>query len=257
MSAQPVTAEAAALAERLGVRAWNLEVVDTVELAPRVRRLRLHAPGLGALGSRPGQDLMLTVPSDAPRAIRRRYSIRTFLPEAEAVDVDVVLHGEGPGSRWAAAARPGDTVEAIGPRGKIVLDDGADWHLFAGDESGMPATLAMIEALPAGSTAIATLEVGDASEAQPAEIARPDDVDLRWLHRGGDAPGRADALTAALDAVALPNGRGHAYLSGELRVVDTLHRTLLARGLAPEQLSPKSYWRLGVANAEHGEPPKD
>jgi NADPH-dependent ferric siderophore reductase len=251
-----VTDEGAALAERLGVTAWDLEVAEIVDLAPRMRRIRLHAPGLDGLGSRPGQDLMLTVPADAGCARRRRYSIRHVLPELDAVEIDVVLHGDGPGSRWAAAAQRGDRVEAIGPRGKIVLAEAVDWHLFVGDESAMPAALAMIEALPVGSRAIAILEVADRDEQQDATIPPSTDVAWHWLHRGRVAPGRVDPLRTALDALELPPGRGHAYVSGELRVVDELRQTLGARGLGADQLSPKSYWRLGVANADHGEPPK-
>ena len=47
------------------------------------------------------------------------------------VDLDVVVHGDGPGARWAATTRPGDHIEAIGPRGKVALVEGAAWHLFA------------------------------------------------------------------------------------------------------------------------------
>ena len=68
---------------------------------------------------------------------------------------------------------------------------------------------------------------------------------------------RPELLTGALEAVPLPDGRGHAYLSAELRVTSALRAVLLGRGLGPGQLSPKPYWRRGVANAAHGEPPKD
>jgi len=36
-----------------------------------------------------------------------------------------------------------------------------------------------------------------------------------------------------------------------------LRKALAARGLAPEQISPKAYWGRGRANASHGEPAKD
>jgi hypothetical protein len=32
---------------------------------------------------------------------------------------------------------------------------------------------------------------------------------------------------------------------------------LLDRGLSNDQVSLKAFWRAGVHNAEHGEPPKD
>jgi NADPH-dependent ferric siderophore reductase len=40
-------------------------------------------------------------------------------------------------------------------------------------------------------------------------------------------------------------------------VVAALRRSLLERGMEAAQLSPKPYWRHGVANAAHGEPERD
>jgi NADPH-dependent ferric siderophore reductase len=57
--------------------------------------------------------------------------------------------------------------------------------------------------------------------------------------------------------IALPPGRGHAYIGGELRVVAAVRQVLADRGLARDQLSAKAYWRRGVANAAHGEPERD
>jgi NADPH-dependent ferric siderophore reductase len=167
-----------------------------------------------------------------------------------------VLHGDGPGARWARDARPGDHIEAIGPRGKITLVETAAWHLFAGDESGIPAAFAMTEALGAGASAVLIHEVTGAEEEPPLQVPSGVDADIRWLHRGDAEPGRPELLAAAVAAVALPSGRGHAYLTGELDVVAAMRQALIARGLDADQISPKSYWRRGVANAAHGEPPK-
>jgi hypothetical protein len=51
------------------------------------------------------------------------------------VQLDVYLHGEGIGTAWARALPPGDTVSAIGPRGKLLLNLDADWHVLIGDET--------------------------------------------------------------------------------------------------------------------------
>jgi hypothetical protein len=37
-------------------------------------------------------------------------------------------------------------------------------------------------------------------------------------------------------------------------MVLALRETLAARGLAPDQMSPKAYWGRGKPNASHGEP---
>ena len=100
--------------------------------------------------------------------------------------IDVSLHGAGPGTDWISAARPGDRIDAIGPRGKITVRPEADWHLFVADETGLPGALAMLEALPPGSTAIAVLEVDTVADEQELDRSpQAGSPDLRWLHRDG------------------------------------------------------------------------
>lgn len=251
--------ETSALLQRLpGVAAWDLTVVAADRVTPSMQRILLTADDLAELVHEPGQDVMVAVPDGPEQHFRRRYTIRRLDPAGPSLELQVVVHGEGdgPGARWAAGARPGDRVEAIGPRGKITLAPDADWHLFCGDESALPATFAMVEALGAGSTALVALEVPDADDEQPLAAPAGSSVDLRWLHRGDRQPGDPAALVEAVTALELPPGTGHAYLAGELRTVAALRQALTARGLAAEQLSPKPYWRRGVANAAHGEPPR-
>lgn len=245
--------ETSALLGRLpGVRALDLELVAARLLTPGVRRLTFTGVGLDDLGAFAGQDLMVAVPAPEHAHFRRRYTIRRLEPEVSAVDLDIVLHGEGPGARWATAVRAGDRVEAIGPRGKIGLADGASWHLFSGDESALPAIFTMIEALPSGAAAIAVLEVGGAEEEQQLDGARCD-ATLRWLHRTG-APGTGTLLADQLAELSLPSGHGHAYVFGELRQVAAARAVLIERGVDRKDIDHKAYWRLGVANAAHGEP---
>jgi NADPH-dependent ferric siderophore reductase len=235
-------------------RMW-LEVVDSAPLSPGMQRLVLTAPELAGLQYQPGQDMMLMVAVDGDRPVRRRYTIRALDPERRLLTLDVVRHAGGPGERWVAAARPGDRIEGIGPRGKIFLAEAADWHLFIGDDSALPAYLTMAGALPAGARALVILEVpGPAGE---QDLVTAADAEVTWLHRDGGPAGDPAALVASAATVALPPGRGHAYLAGEATVVLRLRETLAARGLAPEQMSPKAYWGRGRANASHGEPARD
>ena len=249
-----MTGGSALLSKLPGASLLDLEVVEAFALTPSMRRIRFGGPSLAGLEHAPGQDLMFSVPAGGGRAFRRRYTIRRFDPAALLLDVDVVLHGDGPGATWAAGVRPGERVEAIGPRGKILLRSEARWHLFTAEESAIPATFAMVEALGPGSRAIVLLEVGDPVDEQPIEVHPGCDLQLAWLHRSGAEPGRSGVLVDAVASVEIPEGRGHAYLNGELKVVDELRRVLLGRGLPAEDLSVKPYWRLGVANAPHGEP---
>ncbi len=238
-----------------GTTRLALEVIEVAQLTPHMRRLRLTAPQLAGLGYLAGQDVMLLVDVEGNRPVRRRYTIRALDQASRILTIDVVLHGDGPGERWVRAARPGDRIEGIGPRGKITTADNADWHLFAGDESALPAIFRMAEALPGGTAARILIEIPGPEDEQDLRAAASTHV--TWLHRRGAPAGRPTALAAATQQVPLPGGRGHAYLLGEARVVARLREVLAARGLEPGQVSPKAYWGRGRANASHGEPARD
>ena len=240
----------------------RLEIVSNDQLTPHMQRLVLTAPELGSFSYQPGQDVMLMVAVDGNRPVRRRYTIRDLDPARQRLTMDIVRHGDGPGESWVRAARPGDTIEGIGPRGKIFPAQDADWHLFAADESGLAAVFAMVSSLPAGTRAIAALEIPEPADEQPLDAKAH--VDLRWLPRSaGDGAGAIppagdpERLAGALAAVRLPDGHGHAYLFGEAKVVLALREMVANRGLTADQVSPKAYWGRGKANASHGEPGRD
>jgi NADPH-dependent ferric siderophore reductase len=238
-----------------GTRKLHFEVAATEQVSPHMQRLELTAPELDGFAYLPGQDVMLLVAAEGTRPVRRRYTIRRLDPGRRMLTLDVVLHGDGPGERWVWSARPGDRIEGIGPRGKISPSPEADWHLFMGDESAMPAIIAMAESLPGDSEATIVLEIPDPEDEQ--EVAAAARTRLSWLHRLGGQAGEPTALAAEAAEVELPPGSGHAYLLGEAKVVLRLREILTSRGLAEDQMSPKAYWGRGRSNAGHGEPARD
>src|SRR5271154_4153915 len=96
-TSDPRALETSALVARLGdVTQWDLEVLENRQLTPSIRRIRCTASGLADLSYLPGQDVMFTVPRAAVPTSRRRYTIRSFDPDVPAIDIDMVLHGDGP-----------------------------------------------------------------------------------------------------------------------------------------------------------------
>jgi NADPH-dependent ferric siderophore reductase len=238
-----------------GTRRLQLEVVGSQLLTPHMQRLELTAPELDGFSFAPGQDVMLLVAAEGNRPLRRRYTIRQLDVSRRLLTLDVVLHGDGPGERWVRSARPGDRIEGIGPRGKITTSPAADWHLFIGDESALPAIFAMTEALPGDSVATVVIEVPEPADEQ--ELLAPARTRLTWLHRLAGPAGEPAALVAEATEVEFLPGSGHAYLLGEAKVVLALREVLASRGLPADQMSPKAYWGRGRANAGHGEPARD
>jgi NADPH-dependent ferric siderophore reductase len=231
-------------------RTLPLVVASVEDVTPHMRRIQLTGPSLEAFEYFPGQDLALPVVRDDGSVVRRRYTIRRFDPARRLLDLDFVMHGDGPGIRWAQVARPGLQIEAIGPRGKIGLAPDADWHLFAGDATALPGAFAMIEALPAGVRASAYLMVGDPRERQL--FSGDTHKTVTWRYESDNEA--LDGLVAAVSAAAVSPEGGHAYLAGEVALVSALKAALLVGGWAADQVSAKAYWNRGRANADRGEP---
>ncbi|CCG03700.1 siderophore-interacting protein [Blastococcus saxobsidens] len=176
--------------------------------------------------------------------VTRTYTVRAWDPAAGELTVDFVHHGdEGVAGPWAAAARPGDRIQFMGPGGGYAPRPDADWHLLAGDESALPAIAATLDHLPLGARAVVLVEVAGPAEEQ-TDLAVGPGVDLRWLHRGDAEPGTA--LVSAVRALALPTGSGHVFVHGEAHAVRELRRHLRAEGrLDPAWTSVSGYWRRG------------
>jgi NADPH-dependent ferric siderophore reductase len=225
----------------------DLEVVTITDLTPSMRRLTLHGDALAGFSYEPGQDLMFAMPA-GDRTVRRRYTIRRLDVDTLTVEVDFLLHGHGPGARWASNVGLRDTIRAVGPRGRVNLGPIADWHLFVGDDSAIPATLAMLEAASAQTPTIAVLEVEDATHEQPSALP------VTWLHRLGVQPGATTQLVAHLSSFRLPAGTGAVYLNGERQWIRAARDVLVHRGVDPDVIRLKAYWVLTEANGDHGEP---
>jgi NADPH-dependent ferric siderophore reductase len=219
-----------------------LSIGDVVDVSPRMRRITVTGDALANFVALPGQDVVVHVSDGDGGGVSRRYTIRNLDTETRRLDLDVVMHGHGPGAAWAASVAAGDDVEVFGPRGKVRLAD-ARWQLFVGDESAIPAIAEMIRALPAGRTAAAVIEVTDADDEQPIAAAGP--VDVRWLHRLETPAGESELLDRAVASIEIPDVDRHVYLFGESRVVRRLRDDLGGRGLQPPEISAKGYWNLG------------
>jgi NADPH-dependent ferric siderophore reductase len=225
------------------LRLWRLSVRETEAVTPRTRRLKFAAPDLADLAWKPGQNLVLNLP-DAPR---RHYTIRAI--RDGLLSIDFVLHGHGAAANWAEGAKPGDRVEALGPRGRTRLAEDADWHLFVGDETCIPGIFAMIEALPKGARAFAVLEVETEDEQQ--NVATEADLTIDWVVRGGPARPN-ELLLHRLKTFQAPPGDGHAYVIGETSGVRAERHYLLEQGWPKERITAEGYWRPGrVGGHDH------
>ena len=173
---------------------------------------------------------------------RRRYTVRAWDPARRLLTLDVVVHGDaGVAGPWAARAVPGDVLVLEGPGSGYAPDPEADWHLFVGDESALPAIAASLEAVAPDRPVVVRVVCDDPAHEVP--LPTPGRLDLRWLHRAGAAD-PASLLLDAVRALEFPAGRVDAFVHGEADEIRGLRRHLLVeRGLERSAMSCSPYWR--------------
>jgi NADPH-dependent ferric siderophore reductase len=321
MLTSPVDAPAVAPVlqdSRPGYRPFRASVVAVRELSPHFTRVTFTGPDLatfGTLGLDQRINLIFPLPGvgmsdcgwDDERTLAegtwytawralpndrrnplRVYTVRGIRPQSRELDVDFVVHGDGPAARWLAAATPGDELIVIGPDALSVDSDGGiDWHpgdahslLLVGDATAVPAIAAILESLPAERVAHAIIEVPDADDA--LDFARSANTTVRWIARDGAEPGarllpavrdwvaeRPDIVDTTLatsaqsvtepgengddliwDVPQAPTGAAlYAWIAGEAGAITGIRRYLVRDvGIDRGQIAFMGYWRLGRSN---------
>jgi NADPH-dependent ferric siderophore reductase len=240
----------------------TLTVASIRDLSRHIRRITFQSTGLkrfdtlAALHAKlllPRGDKALCLPrltgrgiidwgADNERAWIRKYTIRSIDAQAGTLDVDFVLHEHGgPGSRFAKEARPGDVIGMIGPGGGSAIP--ADWNLFVGDETALPAIARLIEALPSNARGVALLEVADTEDEQ--NICSPAAVEIVWLHRKSSI--RNDRLASKATSMAMPQrGSMFAWAGSEFNTFQKVRSDWRqVKRLEKKQHLAVSYWREG------------
>src|SRR5699024_2708601 len=151
--------------------------------------------------------------------------VREVNPDERWISIDFVVHGDdGIAGPWAARVQPGERVSFGGPGGGYVPDPDADWYLFTGDESALPAIAAALEALQADSVGDALLEVS--GPADEIDLAAPEGVRIQWLHRGDAVAGTSNVLPDAVANHPWRPGRVQVFAHGERGAVKAQRDTL-------------------------------
>ena len=224
--------------------------LDGFAIAAPTSHLKLFLPPGGA-------DTELLLPEQGPdggqvwnhdeslRPVVRTYTPRRYDAATKTLEIQLVLHGEGPASEWAQQVKPGDEVGVGGPGGRFVLDEGITHWWIAADESALPAVGTLLDALPPTATADVHLEVQDADDVIKLPSAAT--VDVTWHHRY-DSGAYGAALEAAARDAELEDGTKIWVACESARMRDIRRYLTRQRGLPLSQLVTRGYWRLGESN---------
>lgn len=246
-----------------------LTVLHVEDLSPHLRRVRFQGNDLGRyeraddlhcklLLPQPGvvepewpilgDDGMPRFPEGEKRLDMRTYTIRRLDTVAGWIDIDFVLHDDaGPGSRWAARARPGDQIGVSGPGGRTARP--AAWMMLAADDTGLPAIARITEQLPPQTQGEVIIEIQSAADQIPLNI--PAGMRLRWLHREHRRPGVSTLLQEAIQACDIPAaGDRFVWVAAEFSTAQTVRAWLRdGLGFSGKDQLVVAYWRHGMDEA--------
>jgi NADPH-dependent ferric siderophore reductase len=196
------------------------------------------------------RDGRIVWPGGAHGVSLRSYTARRQDVAAGEVEIDFVLHGDGPAAAWAAAAGPGALLGVAG--GGSLGERPAATLLLAGDETALPAITRILAAAAPDTRGVALVEVAGAAEEQP--VPAPEGVAVRWLHRDGTPPGEGTLLADAVAALEPFEGTElFAWVGAESAAVRTIRADLRGRwGLGRAQHHAIGYWRRGRAMSPTG-----
>ncbi|WP_163543523.1 siderophore-interacting protein [Occultella kanbiaonis] len=233
----------------------RLEVCRVVDVTPRMRRITLtgsqlreferggmRMPAFASTGFddhvklvfATNGDVESVLPVQRARGIdwlpcegreTRDYTPRRFDAEAGELELDFVMHGDGPAASWAARAKPGDPLHTVGPKSSIVLPEDIDRVVLVGDETALPAIGRFFDERPTAVGADVVIAVGD--EAARQEFALRDEDTLSWV--------TPEALIPAVQALAWAE-RPFVWAGAESRALLPLRRWLKR-----EKRHPKSH----------------
>ncbi|MBV7553167.1 siderophore-interacting protein [Pseudomonas sp. PDM28] len=246
------------------IKRRRLEVLRVVDLTPRMRRITLGGPELAGFVSLGTDDhVKLLFPQNAEQAAAletlvlgagkdngplpemRDYTPRRYDLNTLELDIDFVLHGDGPASTWAEQAKPGQFLHIGGPRGSMIVPDMFDSYLLIGDETALPAIARRLESLAANRRALVIVEVENGKEQQVLESAA--EVNVIWVLREGGK----DNLLTTVRQIQVPAGSLYAWVATESKVSRRIRRVLLdEHGLDEQFVKAVGYWRLDDTDEE-------
>lgn len=216
----------------------EVAVIRREQITPHFVSLTFHGEALASFTSDGFDDhIKFMFIDSAGEEVRRDYTPRRFDREARELTIEFALHGDGQACQWAQRAEVGSRALIGGPRGSMIVPLDFDWHLFIADATGLPAVNRRLEELPAGTRAIALLQV-DAADRR--ELTSAAELQLAWYDSAQD-------LFSAVEALQLPKGEGFAWGAGEAALMKRIRRLLVEdKGHDKQAMRVAAYWRQGA-----------
>ncbi|WP_157767676.1 siderophore-interacting protein [Actinosynnema pretiosum] len=225
----------------LDLATHEAEVARAEEVGAGLRLVSIAGDGLRKAAWAPGDVVQVVVVGEAllgPWEVRC-YTPLALDPATGTAEILWHVHGNGPGSHWAASAVEGTPCRVVGPRRDVRLPASRGPLVLFGDETSFSTAVAAHRARDVR----VVLEVGSVEESR-AVLGRFGLLDVALVAR---EPG--DAHLAEVERAVLAAQRSGPdatpVLTGKASSVQRLHRALRGAGVQGRRIGSVPYWAPG------------
>lgn len=226
---------AGAVLRLMGAGDYRLTVTGRREIGPHYLRLDFQAGGLLAHHDvHPTMWIRMWF-ADGDKLHQRGYTLVHPDPAADTVSVEFALH-DGIASRWAAAAQPGDTVEATVLASRFAIPDPAPaGYVVVGDCASLPAINSLLAAIDDAPAQVFL----EAAREEDRDLPVTPGADITWVPRTNGGQGLLEAVrTAAFDA-----GDHFGWVACDSRTTRSVARALREDfGIPRKSIKAQAYW---------------
>lgn len=227
----------------------TLTLLQKQYVTQNMLRLTFGSPNLsGFPEDQESGYVKLMFPSENGGTLMRTYTIRH--QRADEIDIDFAIHGDsGIACHWALHAEIGEELLIGGPGPKKLISEDADWLLFIGDMTALPAISVNLSKLPKDTQGFALLEVQSEADIQP--LIKPEGVTIEWLvnpHPGSDD----QAFVNHLKTIQWPEGSVSVWAACEFSSMRNLRAYFKQHPqVSKPQMYISSYWKQGLNEDQH------
>ncbi len=223
--------------ERLLFRAVTIS--EVVPVGEHFRFLRMQGEGFKGVNWVPGQTVQILVGI----LLKRAYTPMDLDTTEGSACFLVYLHGGGPGSAWAAAAKTGDLCHVMRPKDSLDFRSFRDPVLFFGDETSLAAAQTLSRCGMGATTSRFVFEV--ASKDPADHVLQKLGVDNLVIVQRKDDGSHLHEVVERLAEYARTMQSPQWVFTGQARSIQTTRKGLNQAGVPLYKSKVKAYWSPG------------
>lgn len=216
------------------------KVLSVIKISLHTYHLRIQSDDFALMDYIPGYTINFFIGDPAvPGTPDRKYSIWNYEPVQNIADLAISTFSNGPGANWVQNLQKGSTIYYKTPRGKLLIDDSADYYFMIGDVTSLSHLYEINRNLPVSKQVFSFIYSNDKEDVY-ADIDGSYPLDYHIFNSGDIIHIKNEVLTSLPDV----KGTGLAYVLGSPQACMEIQSFLRnEKGWDPSRLKTKAFWK--------------